>query len=209
MDLVALLTEVALKFASLPGSRFAWIVCHVGRLMRREQELQELCVHVLLRGLGFFLGFPSRCRVGFCLIIPHFMCVISCLAAVIPHSIKVSPFSGVSSVCCWFLPLYLSTAVLHRCESSAWQSSGICCSCPSSFQSFRKVLPNSLCGGVLPVQREPARPSTQAPFLQCSIPMNLPFPYLSLLQAFDCPCIRVGRSHPSLSLLRAALPFYL
>lgn len=117
MDLVALLTEVALKFASLPGSRFAWIVCHVGRIMRREQKLQELCIHVLLWELELFLGFPGRYRVGFCLIIPHFICVMNSLVAVISYSNKMSPFSGVSgvlSVCCWFLPLYLSPVVLHE-----------------------------------------------------------------------------------------------
>lgn len=50
MDLVALLTEVALKFASLPGSRFASLLCHVGITGWGvgEQGLQELCVHVLL-----------------------------------------------------------------------------------------------------------------------------------------------------------------
>lgn len=121
MDLVALLTEVALKFASLPGSRFAWIVCHVGRIMGREPELQELCVHVLLWGLGLFLGFPNRCRVGFCLIILHFIHVVSCLVAVIPYSNSVPILWSirVSSVCFWFLPLYLSTVVLHRCDCSA------------------------------------------------------------------------------------------
>lgn len=111
MDLVALLTEVALKFASLPGSRFAWIVCHVGRIMGREQELQELGVHVLLWGLGLFLGFPSRCRVGFCLIIPHFICVMSSLAAVIPYSNKVYPFSGVSFDCPFISVLFSCTGV--------------------------------------------------------------------------------------------------
>ena len=62
MDLVALLTEVALKFASLPGSRFALLVCHVGGITGREQGLQELCVRVLLWGLGLFLESPAECR---------------------------------------------------------------------------------------------------------------------------------------------------
>lgn len=56
MDLVALLTEVALKFASLPGSRFALLMCCVaGGITGRELGLQELHVYVLW-GLGLFLG---------------------------------------------------------------------------------------------------------------------------------------------------------
>lgn len=73
MDLVALLTEVALKFASLPGSRFALLVCYVERITGRERGLQELCVCVLLWGPGAFLGSPGGYRVGFCLVFPHFV----------------------------------------------------------------------------------------------------------------------------------------
>lgn len=73
MDLVALLTEVALKFASLPGSTFALLLSRVGEITGREQGLQELCVYVLLWGLGLFLGSPEGCKVGLCLIFPHFI----------------------------------------------------------------------------------------------------------------------------------------
>lgn len=53
MDLVALLTEVALKFASLPGSRVALLVCHTGG--DGEQAGTAGAVFCLLLGLESFL----------------------------------------------------------------------------------------------------------------------------------------------------------
>lgn len=115
MDLVALLTEVALKFASLPGSRFALLVCHVGVIAGRERGLQELCVHVLLWGLGLFLGSPGGCRVGLCLVFPHFIYGNSSLLL---SSLTLTKRPQLGSIIC--LPLvsahvYLSAVVLHRC----------------------------------------------------------------------------------------------
>lgn len=51
MDLVALLTEVALKFASLPGSRSALLVCHVGGDDGEGAGTAGAGCSVLLRGL--------------------------------------------------------------------------------------------------------------------------------------------------------------
>lgn len=115
MDLVALLTEVALKFASLPGSRFSLVVCRVGGITGREQGLQELCVPVLLRGLGLFLGSPGGCSVGLYLVFPRFIYGKSSLLL---SSLILTERPQLWSIIC--LPMvsarvYISGGVRHRC----------------------------------------------------------------------------------------------
>lgn len=134
------------------------------------------------------MGFPGRCRVGFCLIIPHFIYVMSSLVAVIPYSNKVPPsleyhLSAVGF--CPFISVLLSCTVVTPL--------------PVGVQGFAVHVPShsSLLGGfcqtpsveelsqLSPVQGKPwancpwrARPRSQAPFLQLSIPVaNLPFPH--------------------------------
>lgn len=115
MDLVALLTEVALKFASLPGSRFPLFVFHVGGITGREQELQELCVHVLLWGLRLFLGSPGGCRVGLYLVFPRF---IYGKGSLLLSSLTLTNCPQLWSIIC--LPMVsarvsIRAVVLHRC----------------------------------------------------------------------------------------------
>lgn len=66
MDLVALLTEIALKFASLPGSRLALLVCHIAG--DGEQAGAAGHVFCLVLGLESFLEILWGRKVVLCLI---------------------------------------------------------------------------------------------------------------------------------------------
>ena len=72
-------------------------------------------MRVLHWRLGLFLGSPGGCRVGLCLIFPHFICGKSSLLL---SSLTVTKRPQLWSVIC--LPMvsarvYISAVVLHRC----------------------------------------------------------------------------------------------
>lgn len=65
------------------------------------------------------------------------------------------------------------------------------------------LAPEQICPGCLQCSDCLQRWYPLAPWSLCS----LNSPHLSLPNSFNCSCVRVGSSHPSLSLLRGALPF--
>lgn len=181
MDLVALLTEVALKFASLPGSRFASLLCHVGIMGGGGAGTAGVvCPCPALRAWAFARASWGMQR-WFVPRLSSFYLGQELSVAVISSLDKMSPaleyhlsaigFCPCLSQCCCLAQVFLPDGVQEMLFMS------------SSLQSFRRVLLLHFCqtpsGGSTPGSPQyrvshgqiacgEARPSSQAPF--CSFP---------------------------------------